>query len=348
MTAGVTPIPPYFHPRRPQLIRPVRLDPRGVIGPTRGMAKRGMWQHTSHGYYVPWWVDRTMVEQRIVEASMCSPAYGGAVTGWAGLRWLGGRWFDGAARDGSPLPITVTGVGVRPQPGIRISAERLNVPEIVSHDGLLLTRALRSALFEMRYAATVWDAVQVADMAAYSDLFSLDELWAYALAHSGMTGIPQARDATLLAEENCWSPMEVVMRLIWVLVAGLDRPLMNQPVFDLQGRHLGTPDLLDVESGTYGEYDGAFHLEGRRRRKDQDREDAFRRVGLEPFVMLAGQSRDEVAARMVATRDRALRLGNARRWTIEQPSWWIPTETVAQRRALSAADRVRLLTHRAA
>jgi hypothetical protein len=142
--------------------------------------------------------------------------------------------------------------------------------------------------------------------------------------------------------------METIMRLIWTLVAELPRPLTNQPVFDLSGRHIGTPDLLDVEAGLYGEYDSAFHLEGTRRRTDQVREDAFRRVGLEPVVMIAGQPRTEVAARIIAARTRALRAGNPRLWTIQQPDWWAPTETVAQRRALSEADRHRLLRRRAA
>jgi hypothetical protein len=142
--------------------------------------------------------------------------------------------------------------------------------------------------------------------------------------------------------------METVMRLIWTNTAGLDRPLTNQPVFDLHGRHMGTPDLLDVESGVYGEYDSDLHLDGKRRRRDIVREDAFKRLGLEPVVMVAGQSRDEVAARIVSTRERALRHPRPRLWTIEQPSWWVPTETVTQRRALSAADRARLLAHRAA
>ena len=43
-------------------------------------------------------------------------------------------------------------------------------------------------------------------MAAFNDLVSLDELWKYALAHGGMTGIPQARDAVRSAAENSWSP----------------------------------------------------------------------------------------------------------------------------------------------
>jgi hypothetical protein len=119
-------------------------------------------------------------------------------------------------------------------------------------------------------------------------------------------------------------------------------------VFDLHGRHIGTPDLLDTEAGVYGEYDSEIHLDGRRRLKDLTREDAFRRLGLEPVVMVTGQSRDEVAARIVAAYERAMRGGGPRLWTIEQPTWWIPTETVAQRRALAEAERARLLSRRTA
>ena len=216
------------------------------------------------------------------------------------------------------------------------------------HDGLRVTRPLRSTLFQMRYADSLWDAVVVADMAAFSDLVRLDELWPYALAHSGMTGIPQAREAIGHADENAWSPMEVVMRLIWTCTAGLPRPLTNRPVFDLHGRHIGTPDLLDVEAGLFGEYDGAMHLDGKRRLRDLVREDAFRRLGLEGVVMVAGETRDEVAARIVAARERALSHSNPRLWTIDQPAWWLPTETVAQRRALSEAERARLLARRSA
>jgi hypothetical protein len=297
--------------------------------------------------YVPSWVDSTLAEQRIVEAGAVLPAYG-AVTGWAALRWLGGRWFEGRRADGSLLPVTLATTHIRPQPGIALSEERMNAYEVIALDGLLITRALRSALFEMRYAASLWDAVIVADMAAFNDLVALDELWPYALAHSGMTGIPQAREAIAHADENAWSPREVVMRLIWTCTAGMPRPLMNRPVFDLHGRHIGTPDLLDTDAGVYGEYDSALHLDGRRRLKDLTREDAFRRLGLEPVVMVTGQGRDEVAERIVAAYERASSRRGPRLWTIDQPAWWVPTETVAQRRALADVQKARLLTRRTA
>jgi hypothetical protein len=47
-------------------------------------------------------------------------------------------------------------------------------------------------------------------------------------------------------------------------------------------------------------------------------------------------------------RERALRLGPERRWTVDPPAWWTPTVTVEQRRSLTSAERARFLRHRAA
>jgi hypothetical protein len=122
-------------------------------------------------------------------------------------------------------------------------------------------------------------------------------------------------------------------------------------VFDLSGNHIGTPDLLDPVAGVVVEYDGAMHLKGARRARDVRREEAFRQVGLECLTVLAGDSsnRPLLAGRMIAARERALWIPeDARRWTIQPPPWWIPTLTVAQRRALTESQRARLLRHRAA
>ena len=62
--------------------------------------------------------------------------------------------------------------------------------------------------------------------------------------------------------------------------------------------------------------------------------------------MVGGQGRDEVAARITAAYERAPSSRHPRLWTIDQPTWWIPTETVAQRRALTEANRARLLARR--
>ncbi len=292
------------------------------------------------------------VDQRIVEAGVLLPSYGG-VTGWAGLHWMHGRWFGGLADDGQtvrPVDLAVRHGDIRSRPGIRVTSERLTGSEFVMVDGLSVSVPVRSVLFEMRYAAGERSAALNLSMAAYDDLVSIDEATAFASPGlNGWIGVPKARAGILLAEENCWSPQELLMVLTWRLDAGFPRPRCNHPVFDRDGRHIGTPDLLDPEAGVAGEYDGAVHLVGDRRAADLDREDAFRRVGLEYFTVVAADRAhpERIVQRMTHARARARwEPESARAWTVVPPSWWVPTTTVAQRRALSDAQRARFLRYR--
>jgi hypothetical protein len=93
------------------------------------------------------------VEQRIVEASYRVPG-SGRITGWAALRWLGGRWFDGTGPDGSTLDVPVTMVTAHRShtPGVRYTKERLRPDELTTSDGLTVTTAVRSVMFEARHA----------------------------------------------------------------------------------------------------------------------------------------------------------------------------------------------------
>ena len=295
---------------------------------------------------MPTSVERSL-GQRIIEAAAVLPRYGG-VTGWAALRWQGGYWFDGLATGGSDVRAVVLATAdssVRARPGIEISEEGLPPDELATVDSLRVTTVARSLLFEMRYAGSDREAVQAFDMAAYSDLISAEEMMAYAAAHTAWTGIPQARRALGLVDENSWSPAETRMRLIWVLDAELPPPLCNVPIFDRAGNHIGTPDLLDLEAGLVGEYDGALHLAGEQRRRDRRREEAFRSAGLECVTMMSGDGdRWQVAERLLDARKRARFEAESRRlWTVQPPAWWIPTRTVSERRALDAVQRDRLL-----
>jgi hypothetical protein len=337
---------------RRDVVDPVRVDPSGLVGPTPKQATGQYWRRTSHGLFVPAEVDGSVPEQRIVEAAAVLPSYGG-VTGWAALRWMGATWFGGLAPDGStelPVCLVTAGDDIRPQPGIAVSAERLDPSELVVVDGMSLTIPARSVTFEMRYAASVSAAVVAADMAMQADLVSRTELWDFVAGLQGWTGVPRCREAMPLTNENSWSPRETThLRLVWVLDAGLPPTLCNVPVFDRAGHHIGTPDLLDEEAGVAGEYDGALHLHGAQRARDVRREEAFRSVGLEYFTVLAADAADRAAVvrRMRATRARArFEAPSARAWTTQKPPWWVPTETVDQRRALNAAQRERLLRHR--
>lgn len=342
---------PPFHPNRPDLVLPVRVDPSGRTGPRRGQARGDRWRSTSRGFFVPSHVTDERPEQRIVEASVLLPAYGG-VTGWAALRWAGGLWFDGRGPGGRTLRPVVLAVGsnVREQRGVQVCEEGLAPEDLTELDGLPMTTLVRSVCFEMRYAPSDRLAVVALDMALCADLVTLTEIRMYAAAHSAWTGIPRCRRAIELADENSWSPRETLMRLVWVLDAGLPRPLCNVPVFDRFGHHIGTPDLFDPEAGVVGEYDGALHLQGAQRTRDVWREERFRSHGLEYVTMLAGDAADPVGlvARMQATYARAAAIPESRQtWTLARPSWWTDTRTVEARRSLPPDLRLRLLRPRA-
>jgi hypothetical protein len=332
---------------------PVPVDPTGRHGPTRRQSRGRYWRTSSRGLFLPAGVENGTPEQRIVEAAAALPR-GGAVTGWAALRWAGGVWFDGLAADGiTRLPVTLaTGDSTTvAQPGFVISEEHLKPRDLTQLDGMPITTNVRSVTYLMRHALSDREAVTHLDMAAYSDLVSVSEVTEYAgtaprTGLSGWTGIPRCRVGSSLAEENAWSPQEVGMRLNWTLDAALPRPLCNQPIFDRFGNHIGTPDLLDEEAGVVCEYNGGLHLVGGQPRLDRDREEAFRRVGLEVLTMMTGDAheRSRVAERMHEARGRARWAAPATRdWTIDLPSWWIPTFTVDQRRNLSEAERSRWL-----
>jgi len=291
--------------------------------------------------------------QRIVEAAARLPAHG-AVTGWAALCWSGGRWFDGLGPHFTPRPPTLalgSRHSLRPDGRVRVSQELVPVGEISRVRGLRLTSPLWSVAFEMRHARTDDDAVVAFEMAAYDDLVSVAELAAFADSTLWIRkGVQRVRDLLPILEENSWSPMEPLMRRAWQ-ANGFGRPRANCPVFDLAGRLVGTPDLLDVEAGVYGMYDGGLHLAGEVRHGDIGKEAAYRALGLEGVTMVSGDlpDRGPFVQRLREAYGRAeRRLVEDRLWLPGLPGWWKPTFTVEQRRALSPDERSRVLRYREA
>lgn len=343
--------PPDFHPERQGLVRPVRADATGKRGPTPRQVRGSQWRRTSQGFYVPSDVDGSRPEQRIVEAGhelteLCS------VTGWASLRWQGALWFDGTSgHDLLPVDLAVIHGKRRSQPGIAVTSEFIPPRDREVVDGLRVTIPVCAAAFLMRYADDPRAAGRALSLAAAADLVSIAEMDEYKELLYHWIGVPQLREGLLLAEENAWSPREYDVAKIWELDARLPRLLLNQPVFDLDGRHLGTPDFIDPTSGAAGQYDSVLHLVGSRRAKDLGRDEDFRGAGLEMFTIVNEDLADieRVVARMRATRDRAI----ARRavdgpWTLVPPTWWAPTHSVALRRALTDRQRERYLRYRRA
>lgn len=337
------------------VVLPVRVDPSGLSGPTPDQARGPKWRTSTRGYFVRSAVDATNPEQRAVEAAAALQEDWGGVTGWAGLHWEGASWFDGTPWGGGPpRPVTLAVGGnrwIREQQYFATSEERLAPDDLIVVDGLRVTTAVRSVCYEMRYAKDERDAAITLSMACYDDVVSIDEVAAYASTLNGWTGIPRCRGAIPLAGENFWSPREPGMAHVWWLDAELPRPAANVPVFDLEGRFLGTPDLIDPAAGVVGQYNGAPHLAGDRYAKDVAKDDQYRAHGLECVTMVAGDVRNPSGfiARLLAAYDRAGDTPDARKlWTVERPPWWVDTTTVAARRALTEVQRTRLLRYRAA
>ncbi len=314
-------------PIRPPVL-PVRVDPAGVAGPTRGQAQGPGWRQSSRGFHVPAWVDPSAPAQRAAEAAVRLPV-GGALTGWASLFVQGATYLDGLAPDGRtrlPVPLALGRRGnIRGSPDVLLLRDPLSADEVVVVRGLPCTIPERAVFDEMRLAGELTEAVVAVDMAALAELTSVLRVRAYAAAHAGRRGLPLVHAGLDLADENSWSPNETRTRKLWSVDAGLPKPLVNRPVFDLQGRLLGYPDLLDVESGLVAEYDGAEHRRAARHSADVGREARFRAHGLEvtritgPDLLAPGL----VRARLLEARSRARwESESQRRWTTQLPPGW--------------------------
>lgn len=140
------------------------------------------------------------------------------------------------------------------------------------------------------------------------------------------------------------------MRVAWRQAMPRVTVRCNAPVFDHEGRHLLTPDLLDVDHGVAGEYEGAVHLASGTRRRDLDRDAVYRDLGLEVVTMMSAEhdDREHFLARLRgAYRRAAERHGEPRRWSLDRPPWWVDTSSVAARRALGGGERAAWLGYRA-
>lgn len=326
------------------VVIPQRVDPAGIAGPTAGQARGPHWRRVAPGWHVPAATDSSALDQRIVEAMTGTPP-DAAVTGWASFGWRGARWFNGLAGDGRTMldvPVALGKLrGVRRRAGVEFSEDWLFVDDVESVDGLRVTVPERSVSYEVCRSRSLVAAVRTIDLAAAADLVDIASMTGYAARLGARPGIRKLRRALIWSDENVWSPQEVSMRLTWR--GEIECELQtNRPIFDLSGRHLATPDLLDPVAGVAGEYDGEIHLEDGPRRRDLDREALYREHHLELVTMMSGRRADAANFQTrlrAAYRRAAERRGCSRTWTTEQPGWWVDTSTVARRRELTADQR---------
>ena len=262
---------------------PVRTGHALAEGFTRRDLAGPLWQSVHHGVHADAALDRGDADVRIAAVARLLPE-GAAIGGWAGLRLLGAEGLDGRTGAGGRrlLPVTVctgrSGV-IRPREGIELDRTPLPEGDVVLADGVPVTRAVRSC----EHLAT---HLRIATSTAYIDVAVRSGVAPLALVRRRLTGMarrhgaPRARVVGSLVYGRSASIPESVLKVVWVLEAGLPHPLVNRLVTDAEGQVLGEPDLLDPESALVGEYDGATHRELAGHAWDNHREETFEDHGL--------------------------------------------------------------------
>ncbi|NPC41300.1 hypothetical protein [Nocardioides sp. zg-1230] len=158
-------------------------------------------------------------------------------------------------------------------------------------------------LHELRRATSARRAGVAVDMALAAGVVDLARLREAARGRRRLPAVASYAIERACAE--CRSPKESEMLQVWEGDLRFPRPLMNREVIDLSGRVIAVVDLVEDASGTYGEYKGAAHRSRDRQRRDEARAAALRDVGLEGFVIVAGDSERVWRQRMQSARSRA-------------------------------------------
>lgn len=309
-----------------------RWDPRAaplrVVHPRRigdgltpDQARGPRWRRTSRGLYVPADVDPGVAQQRIIEEAARLPP-GGAVTGWAACLLAGAGWLDGLAPDGrTPLPVQVAvgpRGGVRRHHGIVVSFVELPEWEVWRRHGVRCARPERAVVDEMRRCSPA-EAVVVAESAIAGSITSISRLRAFAGSRRSARGRAVVEWALARVRGGARSPLEVRVRTVAEEAAGFARLDVNRVVLTADGTRIGEVDLLDVESGTVIEVDGADHREANQQSWDIVKEEALRSVGIEVARVTGSQARAvaTLARRLCAVRARSsFAAPDERRWRL--------------------------------
>lgn len=267
--------------------RPRPLAELLATGFTRSQLHGPGWRRTSHGFFVPATIwsgtGRPTPTQRILYAIPLIPEQG-ALTGWAAAFVQGVDVLDGLDhRTMAELPIatcTTRNLGRRSDRGITCVRADLTPEEVHERHGVRVTRPMRTAFDGARLARDLEDAVAYVDARAHAGTVLLPRLAAYVADQRRRKGAQQARRAVQLADPAARSPGESRLRVSYQLDAGLPRPQVNMPIFDLQERLLGIGDLVDEDAGLVTEFDGRLHRDRHRHHDDNVREERLESAGL--------------------------------------------------------------------
>jgi hypothetical protein len=326
---------------------PFDLPAAWAAGLTRHAVEGPLWQRTTRGIYL--WstrnADDTMI--RIQTAAELLPE-GAAIGGWASLFLQGAADLDGgpdmrvqrtarlrpsrARGAGTPSPPTTTlapvtiCVGpralIRPRPGIDVSRRRMSPDDIVMVGDIPVLGAARSLVDLVAKQPSEEGLVSI-DAALRGKATQADAIAAYLQENPRVQDARRIRRLLGLADGASRSCPESRLRWIWVVEAGLPRPLVNPEVADQQGQLLGLPDLLDPESALVGESDGSQHRELHAHTADNAREERFERHNMlvvrATIVDIFPRRRQLVGRLQAGYRDGCARDRSRDRWALRRP-----------------------------
>lgn len=302
---------------------PVRTRRAVAAGFTARDLSGPLWQRLHHGVHANAALDPTDPDVRIAAVAAILPP-GAAISGWAGLRLLGVTALDGRSGAGGRrlLPVTVcvgrSGV-LRPRPRVVLDRTPLADDDVTMVDGVPVTTAVRSCAY-LAMNEPVERATAFIDASVRAGVAPLAPVRLRLAGTVRRHGAPRARLVATLVDGRSASLPESVLKVVWVVEAGLPHPLVNRLLVDDWGQVLGEPDLLDPESALVGEYDGSTHRELSSHAWDNHREEGFEDHNL---VVVRATSldlwprRSELVRRLLAGLRRGLARDRSRdRWGV--------------------------------
>ncbi len=204
----------------------------------------------------------------------------------------------GAADDVEVTPAAGSRAGA--VPGVRGTRRRLPAGEATVRRGVAVTTPLRTAL-DLGRIQPPDDAVIALDRFLGTGLVFLDGIRAAAL-HATGRDCRRIRAAVDLADGLAESPQETRLRLL-IHRAGLPRPVARYRI-RVDGRFVARPDFAWPEERLAVEYDGAWHGEPGRFRRDRQRLNRLTAAGWRVLFVTAADLRDP--ARLIARIAQAL------------------------------------------
>lgn len=195
----------------------------------------------------------------------------GVVAGQSAAALHGARWVD--AR--KPAEIIYDN---RHRPDdIRTWADRIEVDEVETIDGVAVTTPARTAL-DLARRYPVDKAVAAIDALSRATKVGMTDVELLAERYRGRRGIRRARAALKLVDAGAESPRETWLRLL-LMRAGYPRPTTQIPVHNEYGVVVAVLDMGWKDVKVAAEYDGRHHRDAVRFNTDIRRHDEITDLG---------------------------------------------------------------------